>query len=83
MTCYYGVDGQVLWEAVNGAGSKEYLYLNGERLAAVQASNAHTMYHFKEHLGTLRVFSEPVGKMAHSRPRREGRLVRCVCITPC
>ncbi len=62
-TYYYGVDGQVLWEAVNGAGSKEYLYLDGERLAAVQASNAHTMYHFKDHLGTLRVFSERDGSI--------------------
>ncbi|MCI0626257.1 MAG: hypothetical protein L0387_32205 [Acidobacteria bacterium] len=50
-----------MWDAVNGAGYREYIYLNGERLTAVQASNAHTMYHFKDHLGSLRVHSERDG----------------------
>ncbi|MCI0626259.1 MAG: hypothetical protein L0387_32215, partial [Acidobacteria bacterium] len=62
-TYYFGVDGQVMWEAVNNAGSREYIYLNGERLAGIRASDAHTLYHFKDHLGSLRVHSERDGSV--------------------
>ncbi len=55
-----GANGPVLTEYVNGAWSKDYIYL-GSQLLATESSSQGTRYHFADHLGTPRVIVGPTG----------------------
>jgi RHS repeat-associated protein len=55
-----GITGSVLSEIVNGAWSKDYIYLGGQ-LLATESSTLGTRYHFSDHLGTPRLVVNDAG----------------------
>jgi RHS repeat-associated protein len=57
-----GITGNVLSEVVNGAWSKDYIYLGGQLLATESATQG-TRYHFSDHLGTPRLVTADTGSI--------------------
>jgi uncharacterized protein RhaS with RHS repeats len=53
--------GEVLWETtLTGTSLRDYIYLNGERIARREASGS-VYYYFADHLGTTRTITDASG----------------------
>jgi RHS repeat-associated protein len=58
---WYGLGGEVLWETtLTGSSLRDYIYLNGQRIARREASGS-VYYYFADHLGSTRTITDASG----------------------